>query len=965
MRTINRPPMSVNIPDVDYKYFNHYNWKGLNTNKNYYDLDPETFESAKNIYMDEKGVLKSRPSLHILNDIGLKNIIDAWSFGNIQVYLTDNEHYELYFVNDGEIIKNDGEPVKATLKEKFTPLIIRNGDKIFVFASGSLDGELGYYDINKKEYVQDSADYNYVPITKIITNGVIEENESLNVLNNKERYLYNYGPELTMDFTQLYNADVTVKTEDYTKHIERFSDIERDLFIFKRHDNVNQFSAPGLHDSYTSTIGYKFNRPLISVSDVNTYLFCKPTLVKDGEYRRFEYNVYYSLDGLILTELPEITDCLVEPKISLDGIYACAIKQDGVYCLSLTKDSDEDYKYPNWTKVYELEIPRYYADEPDHTDTTSDYNDYNVMINGLFYSDNRYVICYGYGLTRCTGGNKFLCAETLQVIVKNIDNVTESKINLRTKDTDDYIAPIRPHIDGKFYDDGTVSYVVYYHTSETDLFTVSANYNIKLYNANDYRKNWSGWADYAVIFKNKDVYIMNSEKEVYSLAYSTKYSETYVRKIQYLPYAYNTFSNGKLISTRFKNNDKLVSQSVLYTNDFPYGDYSIFDWKVYGFENNWNGFDTYTIGINDNIHFVMQNYFWNNVLDKNVELYKTMTGVIKRFKFSLLTVADTCYAAYENKLFTGENRYSDDGDLLYYFPKDNIATFAETISALHPISNNQVGIFLQNEIWYTTVTENGRTLEKSKIALGCNIGDEVVSSFDGKYTIFPSKRGLVALSYQDFVASTEQTVTYLSDAILSEFTTFVKNGRVRLFLYKYWLFCYQNTSNQLYLFDFRNNSWWMWQLTSPVNCIINVDNEPELIVNKKRVGLDYSDENYFDYDGTNRVQIDWHLTSQKLNLGTLNNYKHVINLTLNALQESDLPMYMTLSLANYRDTATKIDGKVLEYQVDVLKTFVKRLNYYKVNHFQYKLENTPNLATQIPLSIDSVSIKYKITGQVR
>ena len=928
MRTVNRPPMSVNIPDIEYKYFNHCNWKGLNTNENYYDLDPETFESAENVYVDEKGILKSRPSVHLLATDGLENIIKSWSFGNTQVYLTDD--YKLYFYSENK------QPFDAELESKSTlPIITRNKNKLFIFDGANFK----YYDIDTNKY-DDATEHIYVPITKIITNGVIENNDSQNLLTNKERHQYAYGPKSTVDFTQLYNYKVTIKTDDYTKTSDAFSDVDKDLIFLKRHDELStfyddKFSAPMGHDSSNNAsniIQYKLYRPLVSVSDVNTYIFCKATGTTSGDSVIFNYEIYYSLDGIILTKLPNLPDgviCLVEPKISLNGKYVCALTTDGIYCLSLFKDGDV-YSYPTWSLVHELNIPYH-----------------GIVANALFFTDTQFVIAYGN-----TSDSQNDITQ-LNILCEN-DGDEENYI------VSALISPIRPHISGKLHNEG-ISYAVHYHRGN--------NFTNELLLKHGYKQYTSLNNKFAVLFKNDELYIFDG----YSVCLYTygATASTPVRNAKYIPYAYNSFNYGsKLISSMYEDDGIInlngpIHEKFLYSQDFLSNDYTTFDHEIYGLPLNSTNSRNYVIGITDNLHIVMSNTLYNTVLDKNILLYKFVTGRTSNLKISLLTLADTYYAAHDNKLYIGVNEYDDENEFEWYFPKDNVEVFSENISALHSISNTQIGIFLKDEIWYTVLTDEGISLEKSKIRLGCNIGDEVITSYDGKYTIFPSKRGLVALSYQDFVASTEQIITYLSDNILSEFVEFVDRGPVKLFLHKYWLFCYQNISNQMYLFDFRNNAWWVWRLPYEVDSVIEINNTPELIINKKRASFDYRDIDYFDYLGDDRITIKWHLTSQKLNLGTLNNYKHVVNLTLNALQVSDSPMYLTLSLANYRDTATKVDGKVLEYQVDVLKTFVKRLNYYKINYFQYKLENTDNIAIQIPLSIDNISIKYKITGQVR
>ena len=57
--------------------------------------------------------------------------------------------------------------------------------------------------------------------------------------------------------------------------------------------------------------------------------------------------------------------------------------------------------------------------------------------------------------------------------------------------------------------------------------------------------------------------------------------------------------------------------------------------------------------------------------------------------------------------------------------------------------------------------------------------------------------------------------------------------------------------------------------------------------------------------------------------------------------------------------------ETLEYDIDVLRTFVKRLNYLNVNQFQYSLYYDDDVERPVPLCVDSITTKYVITKQVK
>ena len=126
-------------------------------------------------------------------------------------------------------------------------------------------------------------------------------------------------------------------------------------------------------------------------------------------------------------------------------------------------------------------------------------------------------------------------------------------------------------------------------------------------------------------------------------------------------------------------------------------------------------------------------------------------------------------------------------------------------------------------------------------------------------------------------------------------------------------------------------------------------------------------EVYSDSDGI----IDWYIVSQKLHLGTLNNYKNVLSMTFNDVQTMNVeyPVVFDLFIKNYRtDVSNRYnDVQELSYNVNMLRTFVKRCNTRKINEFQYVLKNKTNLIKELsqPLSLNSIVIKYNYAGEVR
>ena len=254
---------------------------------------------------------------------------------------------------------------------------------------------------------------------------------------------------------------------------------------------------------------------------------------------------------------------------------------------------------------------------------------------------------------------------------------------------------------------------------------------------------------------------------------------------------------------------------------------------------------------------------------------------------------------------------------------------------------------------------------KSKLKLGLHENSDVITTYDGANVIFATERGLASLSYQNFVASTDQMLTYLSDPISEKFKE-LSNLSVKLLRYKYYILVHSPESEigNGYLLDLRNGSWW------PISCHLSpdrfyvVNDEVILLADGRLFKLDKSDEDYYDYDGT-KHQIDWNFKSQKLHLNAVNYYKHISNLTLYSVLDTDKEMNFVMDVNNYRKQIDTTEIQTISYKVDTIRTFVKRVSYPKVNEFQYNMHQDDEREIRLPLSLSGITIKYKISGQVR
>lgn len=375
----------------------------------------------------------------------------------------------------------------------------------------------------------------------------------------------------------------------------------------------------------------------------------------------------------------------------------------------------------------------------------------------------------------------------------------------------------------------------------------------------------------------------------------------------------------------------------------------------------------------DSIYLVANNSVYSSKANLKVSIKKLTEGKVNYLLPENTSLLDNYYFSVDNILYISARTGSD---FKWYFPEINTQTFDSNITNLHPISNSELAIFFDKEIWYVKLDENSMyRYYKSKIQVGCMNGCDVITTYDGKYTIFTSDRGLVALSYQNFIASEEQSLTYLSDTIYSVYQDFIKSKEsksIKLFKHGFWLIIYKLNSKKSFVFDFRNNSWWPIESFDVVNKIVSLDDKVTVLCNKQLYTLDTSDSEYYDFDGVESYKIVWNIVSQKLHFGSPNNHKHIINMTFMSVHDNSNiidSFDFKLQVNNYRKN---VNGNIgtddytnVTYKIDSVRTFVQRVNYSKVNEFQYLLSYDDESSINIPLSLNAICVKYKVGGQVR
>jgi hypothetical protein len=386
---------------------------------------------------------------------------------------------------------------------------------------------------------------------------------------------------------------------------------------------------------------------------------------------------------------------------------------------------------------------------------------------------------------------------------------------------------------------------------------------------------------------------------------------------------------------------------------------------------NMNTIENIGLGTFDKIKDVFYDgtYFWflTDVGIFTNKSYASSKDIIYNFKYAV----NASYEPYlphiisesNDSLFIVNNvsyllmKRTEGDNVQLYLPENKDNNFYEKIQNVVPLENNNYLLFSKNSIWY--VNESGQddkllplyTYDKSKMKLDIVENSDGTTAYDGATILLPTYQGLAGLSYNQIVSVTEHIVTYLSNDIFNNWLSFAKNA-IKFCNYKYYLFVYSEYSNLVWVYDYRYNTWWKWKFDKNVKVMITFDNYC-------LIGTDFD---VYQLD-ENTLSTDWFIKSQKLHLDAPNYNKQIKKFVIHTIGEQDDEMTMNVQFTNYRKRMFEEDDDTINYNVDFLRTYIKRFNYPKVLYFQYKLSN--NKLDSKPLRLTGINIEYVVGGKIR
>lgn len=320
-------------------------------------------------------------------------------------------------------------------------------------------------------------------------------------------------------------------------------------------------------------------------------------------------------------------------------------------------------------------------------------------------------------------------------------------------------------------------------------------------------------------------------------------------------------------------------------------------------------------------------------------------------------------------------------------PAINNNVFSKQITAICPISPTSKAIFFNDSVSLCdelVLSDNTLAWQyhSLKFSVGVRQGDTVITTNDGKLTLFPTKYGLAALTYQLDIAATEQAITYLTDDIKSMWAEFYTTSSTIKMLHHNTQLILANGTNKVLIFDFRTNGW--YPLTFPAK--VNISKIQPSLANHEILELQpvdapitsltglyqlkkEHDELYsylVPYKDLSTAIIPWSLTSQLLLLDAPNNYKNITQLIIDQVDSSTLSQsaYLTTLLFRQHGNLTK-PAIELVYSIDTFAKIIKKVNWWKVLGIKWQLSSDDKSSYPTQLRLYNFSITYDISYEVK
>ena len=774
--TFNRKPLSVNIPsNSDKKFFNHFNWKGINQNKNFLAVDQETFSDALNVYVDDEGLLKSRPAIRHKHKFVGKDIKDLKVFDDVIVCT--------YIGIDGEwyigIIDNEEWIIDYKVFADYPLKAFKNGNYLYVFTNR------GFITYNQIEKQITENDY-YIPITRIYLGSNYESYEDDNLLSLYTKYRYQLFPTVSGEYiSDSINSNAIGKIGTYTHYINE-TKVSHEIEIDDKGNYLNLIHQTLLNDkSDTFTINCYGN-------EVSTIFIYENIIYKyvlgDTESILYSADVKTGIFSSIFVN-PFGRDSFVKFRLSSDKhillIHDASIRVlrlDGTLISSGISNAvglyiDADVLIMNDGECTATVL---------YIDTRADsLNDLKDSFNNASTSEYIANVCLSYYNARQS--------KVFTIKLKEIYKLSPAEFTCRIN-TDCLIVKTYNEQFGENYRSAAVFDMDICGNRVMDFFDAKpAHYFLfgdleeaYMYNYNyipnsSHQYNGTTLVHYALTYETR-LYGEIVLKSLFAFGESRAMSDTDVF------YGVTDIIPGNILksfekhftlpfgnmSSYYYNGDLykvVVSRPYLHVNGSDYNITTFFGKFII------NSFSKYWFHVVDNENAVLSNY--RTSVEEIDVLVEKSSETLEITKVNTLLKTEHLYLVNGSNFYIGDIviDINDDKEKLY-FKKANKHILDNKVLSLHQISDKELAIFTSDDTWYVSEIDGIFYYNKSKIVPTIKGSSDVVTLPDSTTTLLPSSDGIIALSYQNFVNTTEQSTLNLTQDLTSIYSIFNKNIKV-------------------------------------------------------------------------------------------------------------------------------------------------------------------------------------------
>lgn len=1023
MGTIKRTPISIDTDVDNYsKYWNTLSFNGINLDKNIFNVDQDSLADAENVYVDDDMSLISREPIkpsaaHEVVDTDLYEIEDIKTMQDIIIYCCKHREkntYTIFAIKKYSDAAYDSKELGSlpdyTITIFYQYLICWNSNGAQAIDTNSFSK--GWQSI---------SNFAEIPITKVVTGTTTKELEGNQLTGAyKEQYvLQNTSMPMLPDVSAASEIAIKINTENGYQDIydSKASNVYQSLHM-SRSDVNDSLIYPEF--TILRKLDFRKEQAIIVSARKNTIAIAEESTttiyvsLTNGETfsKVTAPSRIYDSSGFGLSDDGECvfyvtTDCVY--RLTLDDFVWTAIYHHN-------DESEHIVTEIDGVRSCNVHTAHYV-----NAETFAFVLGYYKFVDN--YERTNFELCYkASGISDGTGTGILSKTTVKYDDTSIVDPVYDRHAGYRINyhyldisfDTDDYpiITWLTNKIDGflsedKFLRDSNALSILTIKGRGNDTAVVTQT----AYSFGDSDRIISGEIIYSYIVNNLH-YLMVSG---YTFS-STEADDSYTKgKIATIAFSYELGKSIESISSNIYNitlNKPIRLPKVLnssknstisstnYLQILSKNSYDTTRERLFVVKSNLGlriGTDATFYKLLTNLYNAEKNDFWADIVqidvaeDKiyivldNGEIYTNTwldddkieielqydnsssdyLNIVPKYTYS----GSELYLADENTLYITNNT-RDGENILFNLPKRNNQSFADNITGIINISTSELAVFFENGVTICTKSEDDDLgyvyyYNKSRLSLGLRDGDEVINVLDGSATVLPTVRGLALMSYQDYKATSDQVLEFISDKIGTIWKDFYNAGNVKIIQKQDYIYFVNGTKTYLML-DTRSNSWWKFKAPINLDKLITDQETVRIISNKLYTfASDYQRNHYYDLIDGKEVKIPWSITSQRLHFKYPNHYKNIRQLVFQLVETSEFKNTITAQIKIYRKVIDYGEPQLLAFTIDEYRTFVKRFNYWRVNELQWILSSDENVAVPAQFKINGMSIKYEIGEEVR